>query len=175
MAYNTLSKPLNEYTKAGLTGAFSLARTKGRGLKSAEGIILLEDPSNTVAPSPVKTPEQKVNTASGAARDNNKVAASLNIAGLTHIAPSVNHSNIGGNAGFFSYQIPYVTIITKPPIGTEDLNKYIGLPLEAKKSLNDISGYTEVSNIFLPDSIDNIMLKEEELEIRELLNGGVIL
>lgn len=174
MAYNVLSKPLNEYTKAGLTGAFSLARAKGRGLKSAEGVILLEDPSGTT-PSPVKTPEQKVNTASGVARDNNKVAASLNIAGLTHIAPSVNHSNIGGNAGFFSYQRPYITIITKPPIGTEDLNKYIGLPLEAKKALNAVTGYTEVSNIFLPDSANNIMLKEEELEIRELLNGGVIL
>ena len=160
------------YTERGLRGTMNLSLSHGKkGVITPSGKIIRPEDLKKES---TETPEQKNNSRDGRDRDNNKIAASLNIAGLTSIAPSMNHSVIGGNSGFLGAQKPYITITQQPPIGTEDLDKYIGFPLEAKMSLNTITGYTEVSNIFLPNSASNTMLKDEEQEIRELLSGGVI-
>lgn len=159
-----------EYSEQGLRGAMNLAISHGKqGLRTADGRIIR--PKDLVKP---QSDDADAKRESGANRDNNRVPQSLNIAGLTSLAPSLNHSIIGGNSGFFACQKPYVTITQQPPIGTEDLDKYIGFPLEAKRQLNQITGYTEVSHIHIPDSISNSLLTVEENEIRELLSGGVI-
>lgn len=157
-----LHRDISTYTDGYLRGLLTKATNQGGWLLDKKGkrVIL-----NT---------EQTVNAEAGAGNDSRGVVSSLNIAGLSAMSPSLNHSNIGGNSGWFAYQKPILTIVQKPPVGTEDLNKYIGLPLEAKYSLSSVTGYTEVSHLFLPDSLTNTMLKSEENEIRELLNGGVI-
>lgn len=91
------------------------------------------------------------------------------------ISPSLNKTNISGSQGWLSYQKPFVTIVNNRPVGTEDLNKYIGLPIEAKKLLSTLSGYTEVSEIFFPQSGTTALSQDEIEEIKTLLNRGVIL
>lgn len=100
-----------------------------------------------------------------------------NFAGLIgHImSPSLNKSSVSGSAGWLGYQKPFVTIINKRPVGTEDLNKYIGLPIETKETLGDLSGYTEVSEIFLPQDSLTTLSQNEIAEIKTLLNRGVVL
>lgn len=90
-------------------------------------------------------------------------------------APSLNKVNVGGNQGWLSYQKPFITIINRRPVGTEDLNKYQGLPLEAKVSLNTLTGYTEVSDVFIPQSASTSLSDREISEIKDLLNKGVVL
>ena len=95
---------------------------------------------------------------------------------LGHIqAPNLNKTNVSGNSGWLGYQKPYLTIINARPVGTEDLNKYIGLPLETKKQLLTLSGYTEVSEIFFPQNVYHTMSQDEINEIQALLNRGVVL
>lgn len=91
------------------------------------------------------------------------------------IAPKINSTTVSGNNAWNDCQTPYVTIINKKPVGTEDLNKYIGLPLEAKKLLSDVHGYTEVSEIFLPQSATTSLSQDELQELKSLLHSGVIL
>ena len=100
-----------------------------------------------------------------------------NMAGLTgHImSPSLNKSNISGNNGWLSYQKPFVTIVNRRPVGTEDLNDYVGLPIEVKATIGNLSGYTEISDIFFPQNSNEGMTKIEEEEIKALLSSGVIL
>lgn len=164
--YIELSKQPYEYTAAGWKSLETRARNQGKQLKTLGGTLL--------DPSPVEKPEQAANKDAGRTRDARKIAQSLNISGLTNMAPSLHHSNVGGNPGFFAMQKPYITIINKQPIGTEDLDKYIGFPLEAKRNLSQVTGYTEVSHIHLPDDVSNTLLTVEEQEIRSLLSGGVI-
>ena len=164
--YIELTKQPYEYTATGWKSLETRARNQGKPLKTLGGALL--------DPSPIETPEQVVNDDAGRNRDARKIAQSLNISGLTSMAPSLHHSNVGGNPGFFGMQKPYITIINKQPIGTEDLDKYIGFPLEAKKSLSQVTGYTEVSHIHIPDDVSNSLLTVEEQEIRSLLSGGVI-
>ena len=162
-----MHKEKSEYTPEGLQRLLSRAYNEGKPLLDVRGKpVKIVDISNN---------EQEKNKSSGEGRDSNPVAAAVHLAGLSHMSPSMNHTNISGNSGWFRFQKPILTTITKPPVGTEDLNKYIGLPLEAKMALNAVTGYTEISNIFIPDSLDNMLLKEEELELRDLLSGGVIL
>lgn len=91
------------------------------------------------------------------------------------IAPKLNSSSVSGNNSWNDYQTPFVTIINKRPVGTEDLNKYRGLPLEAKVKLGDLTGYTVVSDIFLPQDLRNSLPQEEVIELKTLLQAGVIL
>lgn len=109
----------------------------------------------------------------GAEDDNNRLAKTVGLSHAHISAPNLSVSKITGNQGWLQYQTPYLTIINKKPIVAEDLNKYIGLPLMAKRALSTLSGYTEISELFLPQGGIKVT-QEEENEIRSLLNGGVI-
>lgn len=169
MEYSVLTKDLNEYTQTGLRGAISLAKSKGRGLKTKDGTILYSPENVTNAPEVVEHNEQ------GNKRDSDKLNGLLALSRLAVTAPSLNKGSIGANNGWYGYQKPYLTIVNKKPIGTEDLNKYIGLPLEAKLLLSTVTGYTEISEIYFPENISDIgMSIAEENEIKNLLRGGVV-
>lgn len=81
-------------------------------------------------------------------------------------------SGVGGAAALMGCKSPYL-IIERPRKSTPARqNHYTGYPSNIRAKLGDLSGYTEVSRVYVNHMSAT---QEEKEEIETLLNGGVIL
>ena len=91
---------------------------------------------------------------------------------VMNMKPSVERSGaIGGAAGMLASQTPYL-VFTRPRIAhPENQNKYTGYPSFMTRTLNELTGFTQIQSIHL----EGIPCTASELaEIDALLKGGVI-
>lgn len=81
--------------------------------------------------------------------------------------------SMGGNAGFLGHRTPYLILIRPRQAVPQNQNEFLGYPSFITADLANVTGYTEVINIFLQDGFT---ATENELnEIKRLLSEGVIL
>lgn len=81
--------------------------------------------------------------------------------------------SMGGNAGFLGHRTPYLILIRPRQAVPQNQNEFLGYPSFITADLANVTGYTEVINIFLQNGFT---ATENELnEIKRLLSEGVIL
>lgn len=98
--------------------------------------------------------------------------ASASVQALT-MKPNIEKSgNLSGMAGMMGIYRPFLLRSQPIQVIPGNQNKFIGYPSFVTKTLNDITGYNEISSIHL----EGIPATGDELdEIESLLKGGVIL